>query len=94
MTGQKKTHQKEEQRDLEDITEVEEEDIEEVSGESDGDDDSLYDEDPFTQVLISSQGESIPDVLAGIRDSIDALNAVLEKQARILFKICTKLTDT
>jgi hypothetical protein len=58
------------------------------------DDDDVYDEDPFAQVLLSADGESIPDVLKGIQASIDALTAVLDKQSRIMYKIATHLQSS
>jgi hypothetical protein len=48
------------------------------------DDGTVYEEDPFSQMLLSAEGESIPDVLVGIRAS-------LEKLTKILFKISTQL---
>jgi hypothetical protein len=50
------------------------------------------DEDPFTQILLSSEGETIPDVLIGIRGSLESLAASLDKHTKILFKIANHLT--
>jgi hypothetical protein len=56
-------------------------DQEEEYDEEEGDE---YEDDPFSQMLLSAEGESIPDVLVGIRTS-------LEKLTKILFKISTQL---
>lgn len=58
----------------------------------DDEEEDCYEEDPFAQVLLTADGENIPDVLKGIQASIDALTAVLDKQSRILYKIATRLT--
>ena len=66
------------------------------SGDDDGQSldmgDDYYEEDPFAQVLLTADGENIPEVLKGIQTSIDALTAVLDKQSRVLYKIATRLT--
>lgn len=54
--------------------------------------DDYYEEDPFAQVLLTADGENIPEVLKGIQASIDALTAVLDKQSRVLYKLATRLT--
>lgn len=76
-------------------------DAEDGSGDDDGgdddddddyeDDDEYYEEDPFAQVLMTADGENIPDVLKGIQASLDALTAVMDKQARVLYKIAQRL---
>lgn len=62
-----------------------------TNGSSGGGDD-YYEEDPFAQVLLTADGENIPDVLKGIQLSIEALTDVMEKHARVLYKILTQLT--
>ena len=74
--------------------EQEEEEEEEDEQEDEGDDerDDYLDEDDdepdiFAQMLLSSDRETIPDVLKGIQTALDSLVHVMEKQGRILFKI-------
>lgn len=64
--------------------EEEEDGEEEEYGEEDLDDYDEDEQDPFSQMLLSAEGENIPDVLVGIRTT-------LEKLTKILFKISTQL---
>lgn len=70
---------------------VEEEEDEEAEYDEEEEDGTVYDEDPFAQMLVSSEGETIPDVLSGIRGSLESLAALMDKQTKILFKIATHL---
>lgn len=48
-------------------------------------------EDGFVNFMVTSDGETVPDVLKGIQVSLDNLCSVLEKQGRILFKLTNQL---
>ncbi len=74
---------------------VEDQGLPEDDGGSEGEDsDEYYEEDPFAQVLMTADGENIPDVLKGIQMSIEGLTDVLEKQSRVLYKLLHKLASS
>lgn len=69
---------------------LDEEEGDDECEEEEGDDEEFAFGDPLAPYLLTSEGESIPDVLKGILESLNALTDVLEKQSRILFKISKK----
>ncbi|NBS71595.1 hypothetical protein EBT31_22190 [bacterium] len=78
---------------LEDIDEDEDEEGGEQHGSEEEEEEDGLDfgfHDPFAAYLLTSEGESLPDVLKNIHVTLTALVDVLDKQSRILFKISKK----
>ena len=71
-----------------------EEDAEEYDVDEEDEEQGIEYEDPFAQLLLTSEGETMPDVLKGIQESLESLTAAVEKQSRVLFKIASILSKS
>ena len=69
------------------------EDNEDGEEDEEDEEDDAEEDDILSELLVTEDGETIPEVLVGVRGALDQIAVGLNKQNKILFMIAKALSD-